>query len=173
MTTFLTCRDCAKRYGCTIKDSILAAISGLRVTTVRHTCRSHEPIFRRGQAVWVKVQQRPYSIEDGYYDDAPSKEWFPAHFLETSSRSKTRGLVFVATGAKAREGNAPFYPIGEKEEGAVCKLPWASIEPRSSVDAVVCPTCKQLGGMKCEGAEIGPPCPMVIGTHTKAEEDRA
>lgn len=160
MTTFLTCRDCRHRLDCSVKDSIRSAIAGMHVTTVRHTCRSHEPLFRRGQAVWAKVQQRPSSSEDAYYGEGPAKEWFPAYFVGTSSRSNSRGLVFIATEAMARDGNALFFPFRDSEKGAVCKVIWDRIEPRDSIDAAICPTCKQLAGMKCEGAEIGPPCPM-------------
>lgn len=163
MTVFATCRSCAARNDCDIKNRIRQAIKGQRITSIKHTCHEHRLAFEIGQAVWAKVQQCPATNEDGYHGVTPSKEWFPAHFIDVSMRTNTRGLVFVAYEAPARDAvSTCFYPVSESDRGAVCKVLWQNIEPRNAPPARACPTCHQLEGMKCEGpdAGFGFVCPM-------------
>lgn len=168
MTVFMTCRSCAKRGQCEIQDGLRAAIKGHWVTSLRHTCREHRLSYHKGQAVWAYVQSEPRQY-DKFGDEihGPSdvpKAWFPGHFIEVSSRSNTRGLVFIETGAGARGDTLEFLPIHDTEEGAVCKLVWDRIEARDAPPVTSCPHCGQLAGMKCEGPEIladgqyGRPC---------------
>ena len=155
MTVFRTCRSCAHSSDCTIQHSIKGAIKGLRVTSLKHSCKSYEDRYAIGQPVWALVQHRPATDGDNYYCRAPGKDWYPGFFVAVA-RSNLRAIVFILQGVRGRSGDETFEPWRESGRGGVCKLPWDRIEPRGGPRLTACSQCGQLPGMKCEGPEAWP-----------------
>ena len=163
MASLLKCRSCRHRSNCEIADRLQAAIKGLHITSMRHTCQKHELPYRPGQAVWA------YLYAGAGDEDGPAPQgWFPGHFLGQSRRGETRALVFIEPGVEDRDKQCgEFEPT--RGEG-VCKAIWKRIEARDAPDLPVCHRCGQLEGMTCQGS--GYNCGNAICPTGKVDDDR-
>lgn len=152
MAILKTCRSCSQKGECGIQDRIQQAVKGLSVITISHRCASHRAPYYIGQAVWAFVLEAPYDryAHDDYYShEGPRRAWFPGHFLGVSTKSNTRALVVIKSGAKPREELDTEFDPGNKK--GICKVIWGRIEGRDGADEPLCPECRDIASIVAEG----------------------
>jgi len=143
MPVLMTCRGCTKVSDCDRRAKLVEAVRGLGVTSIKHRCPDKTLAFTPGQAVWVEVNDAPWS-ECAEFDE-PTRAWFPGVFIGGSTKSNTRGLVFVRSGETDRSGDFEFDPINGGKGGelrySVCKVIWSRIEARERDPYDLCREC--------------------------------
>lgn len=121
MTYFSTCTGCGvARSDCQTLIAVKKAIAGLRITTVRHRCAQREPMYRPGDAVWIKT----VAWQGG--DEEPPLCEFPGVFIEQKQR---KAIAFIKPGSLDGSGDEVFSTDGR----GYVKVPLSRIHPRSGV----------------------------------------
>ena len=104
MTYFSTCTGCGvARSDCQTLIAVKKAIAGLRITTVRHRCAQREPMYRPGDAVWIKT----VAWQGG--DEEPPLCEFPGVFIEQKQR---KAIAFIKPGSLDGSGDEVFSTDG-------------------------------------------------------------
>lgn len=86
MTYFHACVGCMhKSADCPSLIPIKTALIGIRVTSIKHTCREREMLYAPGDAVLVETV--PFMGGEKYEGEEPPKLWFPATFIMLSGPS--------------------------------------------------------------------------------------
>lgn len=161
MPKLITCTPCTLRATCERRATIVRAIAGLKLSTIRFACKDRQLPYRRGQSLWTETFE--CSADDartGEYDDVGDRYrgWYPATFLGLSTKVATRGLVAIRAGA-APEGDDsdapgyPFRPMRNATQGwGACSVLWERLRPRDAPDEPLCANCDApFGAIGCEG----------------------
>lgn len=159
MTVYRKCRPCKHHGACPIQENIAAAIKGFGVGTISHRCAKFEPIFQRGDNLWVATLDQPH---DEY--DSSVLAVFPAVFVSLS-RTQGRAIVFIEPGAKDRDGEAEFEPLpGREGFCSVSYAPYRGFKWSSSKGIVdvregrtpLRDCCGKPWGVKCSNCQTTP-----------------
>ena len=114
------------------------AIKGLSITSLKWRCRSRQPAFPVGAAVWIYTvcdRSNPNYVDDGSgYRDGPEKFDFPAIVVR---EGYPKALVFVAEKTRDQEDEVDFS--GQR----FCAIPISRMRRRDAPDEHVCQSCMQ------------------------------
>lgn len=112
MTVYRKCRPCKHRGNCDEQKKISAAIRGLGVSSLMHSCKKFEPMLARGEHVIVRTYAHGNDSDDyGNHYGAPLAE-FPAVFV-SFHKSLGKAIVYIGKGTKSVCGTYEFEPVGD------------------------------------------------------------
>lgn len=150
MAYFHTCRVCAHgKVECPTRGALQKALSGLKVSSVKHRCAEFRPVFEPGQPVEVLTVAWTTARHDDWQEDEPPRHWYPAHFIQMAS---TGPVVFVAPGSAPVDGDTDhvFEPRGQ----GFVRAALYRVRPRSG-DAIDVTECIQCGAIPTLGQRCG------------------
>lgn len=132
MAFYRRCHICQHKDGCKIKAAIGAAIKGLRITSILHTCDQFQGPFSPGDPVKYTITEQ---------DEWDEREVvYPGHFIEHIG---PRALIYIKPGAEDVSGwgdEATFQPHGTGE--GYCKVSYQRISPNPDGQKIeICGAC--------------------------------
>ena len=161
MARLSACTGCAiTSKTCLTAIGLREAVKGLHVTSIKHSCRIRVPLFMPGDPVWVELVMVDDNAADEYRQGTRYDTEYPGVFLD---QTKSRGLVFVQHGARARgcedtpgedlEFADKFEPRGK----GFARVPLSRMSAREG-ERVSVDQCRQCGvipaiGQSCELAD--------------------
>ena len=172
MAYFKSCIGCiSKNSECTERNAIAAAIKGLRITSVKHTCKSRIPIYQSGQKILVLTCTKDAyanADHDDYGRAEYSLNWYPAIFIDQLG---SKALAFIKEGQEPIDNDEPFE---SKNGSGFVKVPFSRTKPsedKELIEIVSCDHCGQIPvfGQICQGFD-GRMTPKCLLPPTKAAQ---
>jgi hypothetical protein len=139
---FYTCSGCVIEKGeCDHRDSLKAAVAGLGIRSLRHVCKARTPLYKPGDAVFVRTAaDLGASGDEGEFFIG----WYPGVVL---GEARTKLLVFVKQGTLDETEDCPFTPRGN----GVVKAPRFRVKPRPGVPPTDVTPCEWCGSVTTVG----------------------
>lgn len=134
--TYQTCVGCVHGTGfCQAREDVKAQVKGLGVTSLKWKCKSRNPIYVPGDAVWVNLFVGMEDHGDSWYDEVPTFAEFPGTIIEVKG---SKAIAFIDPDAKDRSEEYDFVPTGN---GHV-KVTTTRMRSRDAAREDVCSCCK-------------------------------
>jgi len=133
----------AEKAECEHRSRIKAAVAKMSVRSVRHTCKARVPLYRPGDAVFVKTANDMNAPEDDF-----CIAWFSGVFVAQKGRL---ALAHVADGTECEDGVRTFVANGS----GVVKVPLSRVKPRPGAPASDVSQCRWCAAMTAIGQKCG------------------